>query len=267
MEEEPLLIRVHGDPSGPTMIHLPGIHGDWSMVGDFRREAVKHLCFVEFTYPRTTTWSMDQYGQAIYDSLLQHNIKHGWIMAESFGSQLAWKVLEIQRKSPQDFTPEGSILAGGFVQHMTLCGFKFLGFKIKFSIKTQFTILRYTGRRILKRCLRDPLVKEDLMEFKKRRSQLDRDAVKHRLKIIAANDPRPVAAETHIPVYCMGGLIDLAVIFPHTRYWLWRHCPGYKGGYLMLDPDLRVIGSDHHVLGRAKKAFAIMSRWMGLNQS
>lgn len=262
MQEEPLLIRIHGNPQGPTLIHLPGIHGDWSMVGDFRREAVKHLCFVEFTYPRTTTWTMDQYGEAILNSLVEHKITHGWIMAESFGSQVAWKLLELQRKCPEQFSPEGLILAGGFVQHMTLCGFKFLGMNFKISIKGQFEILRYFGRIILNRCKKDPLMREDLKEFKKRRCQLDKDAVTHRLEIIAANDPRPVASTTHLPVYCMGGLVDLAVIFPHTRYWLWRHCPGYRGGYLMLDPDLRVIGSDHHVLGRGKRAFKIMSAWM-----
>ena len=112
--------------------------------------------------------------------------------------------------------------------------------------------------------MRDPKVVEDLQEFRKRRSQLDRDAVMHRLDISATNDPRPIAATTNIPVYCMGGLIDWAVIFPHTRYWLWRHCPGYRGGYLMLDPDLSVIGSDHHVLGRGERAFRVMARWMGL---
>lgn len=264
MEEEPLLIRVHGDPTGPTMIHLPGIHGDWSMVGDFRRVAVKHLCFVEFTYPRTVTWSMEQYGEAIFAALVEHHINHGWIMAESFGSQLAWELIKIQRSHPKDFTPEGIILAGGFVQHQPLCGFKFLGIKIQASPETHYKTLRFFGHRILKRCKRDPLMVQDLKEFKKLRCQLDRDAVMHRLRIIAANDPRPIAATTTIPVYCMGGLVDFAVLFPHTRYWLWRHCPGYRGGHLMLDPDLSVIGSDHHVLGRGQRAFDIMAKWMQL---
>jgi pimeloyl-ACP methyl ester carboxylesterase len=262
MQEEPLLIRIHGDPSGPTLVYLPGIHGDWSMIGDFRRQVLPHYCFVEFTYPRTKTWTLQQYAQAVLERLEENGITHGWIIAESFGSQVGWMLLELQRAHPEKFTPEGLILAGGFVRHINLCGITLFGKNFRIPLKKQFSLLRFFGRRILKRCLKDPLVREEIMEFKERRSQLDRDAVWHRLELALENDLRPIAATTEIPVFCLSGLIDLAVIFPHTHYWLWRYCPGYHGAHLLINWELSTLGSDHHVLGHGKRSFRVIDRWI-----
>lgn len=265
MQEEPLLIRIHGNPGGPTIVYLPGIHGDWSMIGDFRRQVLPHYCFVEFTYPRTTTWSLQQYGEAVLEKLAEHGVSHGWVIGESFGSQVAWKLLELQRAAPEKFTPEGFILAGGFVHHLTVAGFTFFGKKIQLPLQKQFSLLRFFGRRILHRCLKDPLVREEIAEFKARRSQLDRDAVWHRLVLSRENDLRPVAATTQIPVYCLSGLIDLAVIFPHTHYWLWRYCPGYRGARLLVNWELSTLGSDHHILGHGRRSFRVIDRWIQKN--
>ena len=106
------------------------------MIGDFRRQVLPHYCFVEFTYPRTKTWTLQQYAQAVLDMLVENGITHGWIIAESFGSQVGWKLLELQRAHPEKFTPEGLILAGGFV-HINLC-ITLFG-KTSGSLKTIFT--------------------------------------------------------------------------------------------------------------------------------
>ena len=49
-----LQTRVYGDPSRRTLIYLPGLHGDWTLVGSFRKALGGRVRFVEITYPRTT---------------------------------------------------------------------------------------------------------------------------------------------------------------------------------------------------------------------
>ena len=58
-------LRIHGDASLPTLIYLPGLHGDWTLVGGFREAVDGRVRFVEMTYPRTLTWSLDDYAAAI----------------------------------------------------------------------------------------------------------------------------------------------------------------------------------------------------------
>ena len=71
MSEE-LQIRVHGQGLEPTLVYLPGLHGDWTLVSSFRAALTGRVCFVEFTYPRTLTWSLDDYAAAIEEALLAH---------------------------------------------------------------------------------------------------------------------------------------------------------------------------------------------------
>jgi pimeloyl-ACP methyl ester carboxylesterase len=76
-----------------------------------RSHALGHSCpFAEFTYPRTLDWSLDDYARAAADLLVQAGIPQAWILAESFGSQIAWPLAA----APRPFTPLGLILAGGF---------------------------------------------------------------------------------------------------------------------------------------------------------
>ena len=44
-------IRVH-EGSGPTVIYLPGLHGDWGLIGAFRRALGPRVRFVEFAYAK-----------------------------------------------------------------------------------------------------------------------------------------------------------------------------------------------------------------------
>jgi pimeloyl-ACP methyl ester carboxylesterase len=94
-------------------------------------------------------------------------------------------------------------------------------------------------------------------EFVTRRlDALDRLAIKHRLALIARSDPRPVAAQTHRPVFSLVGLVD--PIVPALPVWMWlrRHCPGYRGARLLW-------GADHNVLGTApRQCSEQVLRWM-----
>ena len=78
---EKLQIRIYGDESLPTLIYLPGMHGDWTLIGSFRRAVNGRARFVEFTYPRTLTWSLDDYAAAIETTLAENGVTNGWLAA------------------------------------------------------------------------------------------------------------------------------------------------------------------------------------------
>ena len=88
-----LKMRVHGDATLPTLVYLPGLHGDWTLVSSFRAAIAGRVRFVEFTYPRTTTWSLDDYARGIEEMLLAQGIERGWLLGESFGSMPAWQII------------------------------------------------------------------------------------------------------------------------------------------------------------------------------
>ena len=242
---EQLQLRIHGDASLPTLIYLPGLHGDWTIIGGFRRALAGRVRFVEFTYPRTLDWSLDDYAAAIETALEKNGITTGWLLGESFGSQIVWPLLARGK-----FPVQGVILAGGFVKH-----------PLHGSIRLMETI---TGRIPLAvlvwiifsyakvarfRYRRSPETLATIDEFVARRTEPDRRAAQHRLHLIAANDPRATAMKTTLPVFCLAGLIDPIVPWPLVRNWLKKNCPALR--------EYKIIRrADHNVLGTASKASA-----------
>ena len=105
-------MRVHGDAALPTLVYLPGLHGDWTLVGSFRHAIRGRVRFVEVTYPRTLTWSLEEYAQGVESALAERGIVRGWLLGESFGSQVVWSLVARSR-----FHVEAVVLAGGFVRH------------------------------------------------------------------------------------------------------------------------------------------------------
>jgi len=236
---EELQIRVHGDSSLPTLIYLPGLHGDWTLITGFRAALKDRVRFVEFTYPRSLTWSIDDYANGIEQALLTHGIDHGWLLAESFGSQPAWPLV-----AKSSFKADGLILAAGFVKHPLLFGpliLRWIGswrpynpFKLTMKV---FALYRRLCHRLT------PEARQDLKEFMGRRTTLDRRAMGERLKLIHQYDPRPIARETRIPVYYLASLVDVLVPWPLVRWWLRKNCPGYRGGKTLWLADHTLLAS------------------------
>jgi pimeloyl-ACP methyl ester carboxylesterase len=110
METESLQIRIHGDAGLPALIYLPGIHGDWTLVSSFRERMKPHVRFVEFTYPRTLAWSLDDYATAVLEQLAANEIHEGIVLGESFGSQVAWAMLAEGRCSRKGDTPVAPLI-------------------------------------------------------------------------------------------------------------------------------------------------------------
>lgn len=256
-DEESIQLRVYGEPHLPTLIYLPGIHGDWTIVGNFRRTLADKVRFVEITYPRSLTWSLADYACAILDELEATQISHGWLLGESFGSQIVWALLAEGR---QTFQAEAVILAGGFVRHPQ---------------PRLVRLTRYGAARLPMPCLRGLLVgyrlymglrfgfkaevMTDVDAFIARRTQEDWLAAMHRLDLISANHPEDIAHTTKLPVYALTGFFDPVVFWPPVLRWLRGECPTLQ--------DTQVIYSaDHAVLHTAPKVCSqqILS-WMKIS--
>ncbi len=248
--DEHLQIRVHGDASLPTLIYLPGLHGDWTLVTSFRLAIANRVRFVEFTYPRTLTWSLNDYAAAVETELLANDIRRGWLLGESYSSQVAWVMAQRRRDAKNRFHVEGLILANGFVRHPMLWGVRLAkrfcdGVSLTWLTRFLYVYAKYARFRHR----HAPETMASIKEFVARRTDLDRCAASHRLRLIAENDLRPVARQTTLPVHYVAGLVDPIVPWPYVRWWLSRNCPGYRGG-------ATIWRADHNVLGTAPKTSA-----------
>jgi pimeloyl-ACP methyl ester carboxylesterase len=272
---EQLQIRSHGDAALPTLIYLPGLHGDWTLIPSFRAAVAGHARFVEFTYPRTTEWSLEDYAAALEGALVANGITSGWLLAESFGSQPAWAVVKRAKANrpsargpltsilppgggEETFTPTGLILAGGFVRHPAHWAVRLtrrIGGRMPLRWITRLLFGYAKFARFRHR--RAPETLAHIEEFIARRTEADRAAAVHRLGLILANDLRPIAASATVPVFALTGFWDPVVPWPWTFRWLRRHCPALRA--------TRIIGrADHNVLSTAPRESAQqVLAWIG----
>ena len=254
-----LAIRVYGSAAEPTLIYLPGIHGDWCLGGSLRRALQGQVRWVEFCYPRSTELTLTDYAQAVRTALQREGIEHGWLLGESFGSQVAWELLARPDAEPR-LEVQGLILAGGFVQYPWMTGVRMVGWLVRnlphAAVKgLLWGYSRYAGFRHR----HAPEVRESLEEFVRRRLEPgDREAVGHRLELIRGADPRPVARATPVPVWALAGFWDPVVPWWPVSRWLSRECPRCQGREMLW-------GADHNVLAtQPDQAAGVIRRWMGL---
>jgi pimeloyl-ACP methyl ester carboxylesterase len=251
-------IRVHGSSDLPTLIYLPGIHGDWTLVSSFRQAVKGRLRFVEMTYPRTATWSLEEYARGIEDALQAAGIRGGWLLGESFGSQPAWAMAGRTQRGESPLKIQGLVLAGGFVRHPWPWGAKLLRFLTRsipeFALRGLLQVYCAYAR-FRHRVASDTLAA--IAEFRANRLHPDdRQAMMQRYSIIIAEDYRPIARATHLPVYDLAGLIDPIVPSVLVRRWLKRNCPGWRVGKT-------IWLADHNVLGTAPtQAAEIILDWI-----
>jgi pimeloyl-ACP methyl ester carboxylesterase len=254
VESERLQVRVFGDNTLPTVVYLPGLHGDWTLVTSFRTALKNRARFIEITYPRSLTWTIADYADTIEDALRENNIAEGWLLAESFGSQIAW---ELAGRSDRSFKTAGIFLAGGFVKHPLKWGpaaLRWIGEHT--SMKNYQRELKIYSCYSRFRHRQAPETLASVKEFAARRTDRDRQAMRARLGLIEQYDARPIARKVNVPVYYLGGAVDPLVPWPLVRRWLRKHCPGYRGGKTFWL-------ADHNVLATSPaKAADLVLTWM-----
>jgi pimeloyl-ACP methyl ester carboxylesterase len=247
-----LQIRIHGSPALPTLIYFPGVHGNWKLIGGLRRALNERVRFVEMSYPATLTWSLEEHAAAAETALAENGIRDGWLLAESFGSQVVWAFL-----SRNKFQVSGLILAGGFVRHpwrwavaLAQRFFSDLSFFVLtrlFCFYAWLTPFRFR---------RSPETYHEIQKFITGLTREDFQSFKHRLDLIIQNDPCRIAQQVTVPIYALTGLLDPVVPWFRVRPWLRKNCPALR--------EYRIIWrADHNVLGTAPDAAAEqILKWM-----
>jgi len=234
---ELLQLRIHGSPSLPTLVHLPGLHGDWTLLGPLRTALAGHARLVETAYPRRLDWGPGDYAAAIESSLIEHGVTSGWILGESFSSLVAWQFMARQQASgpAKSFNATGLILVGGFIRHPWPWGVQFAHVVSRnVSLRLLRHLCGFYGRAARRRYCDCPEALAELDEFVERRTiESDRQAITGRYRLIARDDSRSIACATRLPVYQLSGAWDPIVPWWHVRPWLRRNCPGYRGSRIV----------------------------------
>ncbi|HLX71203.1 MAG TPA: alpha/beta hydrolase [Verrucomicrobiae bacterium] len=244
-EAEQIQLRIRGDASCPTLVYLPGLHGDWTLVGSFRRALGDRVRFVEVTYPRTLTWSVQDYAMNVEQALAEKGITSGWLLGESFSSVVVWPLIERKR-----FKVEGLILAGGFVEHSMRWGARLLQRVAGAVPLSLVTRIFFTYAKVARfRYRRSPETRADIGEFIARRTELDRRAAVHRLQLVAESDPRAIARKVSVPVFALSGAVDPIVPWMLARRSLRKNCSVLR--------EYKIFWrADHNVLSTAADAAA-----------
>lgn len=244
---ERLRVRVHPPQSRPatTLIYLPGVQGDWTLITPLRLALERRFEWVEMTYPRHPHWQLSEYAEAIEAELLGLGIQGGWLLGESFGSQVMWELVRRGR-----LRYDGLILAGGFVKYPSP---RLLDLAQWIAPRLPATFLRAMLRGyVLYGSLRfrgAPEAMRGVHDFVARRTPADMAALEHRFRLIAGADPRDVASQTSIPVHHLYGALDPIVPWPPVARWLSANCPALRG-------SRRIAACDHTVLATAAQASA-----------
>jgi pimeloyl-ACP methyl ester carboxylesterase len=250
-------LRIHGSPERPTLIYLPGLHGDWTLVSSFREAVKDELRFVEFAYPCRCDWRLPDYARHVVEALASENITSGWLLGESFSSQVTWALLELQAGRNVPFTPQGIILAGGFVKYPVAAGVhSFHALHRAMPWWLFRALLRFYATYARLRHRQAPETLASIGEFVARRTKEDRAAIASRYPLIAGSDFRATARATPLPIYALTGFFDPIVPWPGVLPWLRRNCPTFRGSRI-------IFNADHNVLGTApaKSAQQILA-WM-----
>jgi pimeloyl-ACP methyl ester carboxylesterase len=255
--KEQLTIRIHGNASLPTLVYLPGLHGDWTLATSLRHVLDGKVRFVEFTYPRTLTWSLNEYSDAIDEALAENGITCGWLLGESFGSQIVWPLARKSQTGLSRFRVQGIVLAGGFVRHPNAPSIAIAkGFMASLPHSLFTACMKGYARYAKFRHRRAPETLAAINEFLARRTEADRHAMTHRLNLILANNVESTVRGITIPVYALSGFWDPIVPRSLTRRWLRKNCPGYCAAKT-------IFTADHNVLGtQPAKAAGIILTWM-----
>jgi cephalosporin-C deacetylase-like acetyl esterase len=112
------------------------------------------------------------------------------------------------------------------------------------------------ARLIRARYAKSPEVLAEIETFIARRTELDRQAAVHRLRLIADSDFCDIAKATKAPVFAITGWLDPVVPWMFVRQWLRRNCPTLR------EYKILWIG-DHNVLSTAaNKSADQVVQWM-----
>lgn len=254
MNPSELRLEAHGASAGPVLLYLPGVHGDNTLLGSFRARLGGEVRLLEVVYPVRASGTLDDLATAVWHSVARVSSGPVWLLAESFGSQVAWAML----RQPPPLEVRGVILAGGFVRHpwpwaVRLTRF-LLGQMTPGAVRAFFRIYPHWARLAYRNA---PEVAAALPEFvARRRRPADHAALIHRLRLIELADGRETVRQLRVPVWQLTGRWDPIVPWWSVRRWLRQNCPAYEGTAVQPAADHVVLATD------AAGSVAAVRQWM-----
>ena len=251
-------LEVQGDPAGPVLVYLPGVHGDATLLGSFRARLGDDVRLLAVSYPTGHSWNLADHAAAIWEAVTKATPGPVWLLAESFGSQVAWAMLSAAVPRPVN----GVILAGGFVRHPWLWAVtltrRLLGGLPPAAVGPLFHVYPLWARIAYRHA---PEVVAAVPDFVQRRRQpADHAALIHRLRLIELADFQATVRTLDLPVWQLTGRWDPVVPWWAVRGWLRENCPGYRGTDVRRRADHVVLATD------AEGSVAAVRRWMGFSR-
>lgn len=235
--------RVRGKAGLPTVTYLPGAHGDATLAGAFGAALGDGVRWVEIDYARSTSVGLPAIAGSVLELLGANGVHEGWLVAESFGSQVAWEIIAAVARGESRFQVHGLILAGGFVRYP----FRWLVGSARAAsanLPSRAVALLLGGFVRWARWIHGstPEKRAAVESFAaRRRAPGDFAALTHRLRLIRDNDPRPTARAWRGPVWSLAGRWDAVVAMPLVHRWLRRECPGWRGAEVFARSDHMVL--------------------------
>lgn len=86
-----LVHQVSGSEELPTLVYLPGVHGDWTPLARARSLLGEAARLVEVAYPRVADWTLPDFAKALENLLDLLKLDSVHLVGESFGSLVAWE--------------------------------------------------------------------------------------------------------------------------------------------------------------------------------
>lgn len=204
-KEDALIFREIGDASAPPLIYLPGVHGDWTPQAAARPMLSANFRLVELTYPKQPTWNVGYYVAALQQLMDGLDIKSAHLVAESFGSVIAWQFgLELPKRI------RSLILVGGFCQPPgnRRLSIGRLGLSLLPTPLFEAGVDRYVSMRERQGRLKP---EDGSAAYSSVRSDIGRRATVRRLELIQSRDYQSNLHAISFPVRYIGGERDVTV--------------------------------------------------------
>ncbi|MCL5271004.1 MAG: alpha/beta hydrolase [bacterium] len=192
----------------PTVVYLPGVHGDWTPLGWLRPHLARATRLVETAYPRQAEWTLVDHAASLARLIGRLDGRPVHVLAESFGSLVGW-----QFALDYPGCAASLILAGGFTRppHPFQVGAARAGLRLVprrvFEKGMDLYLARvahYAGAPV-------PGLDGATPPFAAVRGRRGRRALMNRLRLIQHADFRGRLNEIGMPVAYLGGAADRIV--------------------------------------------------------
>lgn len=203
-----LVTQITGPADAPVIIYLPGLHGDWTLMGELRPLLTGRARLVEVAYPHASAvWGLSDYAARLRAQFLRLELPPAHLLAESFGSLVALRYAMRHRECVRSLILAGGVTRSPGALRMALMRALFAVFPVGMIDRM---VERF--RRELPRRGHDPALFQCLGElFPAGRSARGKRASQRRLEIVQRADLRPGLGELRLPVFYLGGGRDSVV--------------------------------------------------------